>query len=126
MDRLKPHVSSPIIKVLLLPVLYALALVVAGCYGALHNQISYTVAPTYFHGHKFVQFGIPPEYHNRIGAALVADPFHHAGHMHNFSYIGGFLAILTCSAYMIQQGISWQLRLNQGHQGSESGQAAMN
>jgi len=155
-----------------MPLLYCLGLVVAGAYGALHNQISYTVAPSYFHGHKFVQFGIPPEFHNRIGAAMVGwhaswwmgkivgppviliglfvpgwklylsrtliamgvmvattlfvglaalaysvcmdpgvDAFEHAGHMHNFSYLGGFLGILTGSAYVLYQGIAWHTRL---------------
>jgi hypothetical protein len=168
------------IKILLVPLLYCLGLVVAGAYGALHNQISYTVAPSYFHGHKFVQFGIPPEFHDRIGAAIVgwhaswwmgkyvgppviliallvpgwklylsrtliamgvmvattlcvglaalaysvtvcsdADAFEHAGHMHNFSYLGGFLGILTGSAYVLYQGVTWQTRLAaNGYQGN--------
>jgi hypothetical protein len=63
--------ASAAIKTLLFPVLCVLGLVVAGTYGALHNQISYTVAPNYFHGFKFVQFDISPPYHNRWGAALV-------------------------------------------------------
>lgn len=56
---------------LLLPVLVALACLLAGAYGALHNQISYTVGPDYFHAFKFIQFRIPPEFQNRIGAAIV-------------------------------------------------------
>ena len=55
----------------LVPVLIALAVLLAGLYGAIHNQISYTVGPDYFHALKFIQFGIPPEYQNRIGAAIV-------------------------------------------------------
>jgi hypothetical protein len=43
----------------------------AGTYGAIHNQISYTVSPDYFHAFKFHQFRIPPELQNRLGAALV-------------------------------------------------------
>jgi hypothetical protein len=54
-----------------MPVLIALAVLLAGLYGAIHNQISYTVGPDYFHAFKFIQFGIPPEYQNRIGAAIV-------------------------------------------------------
>jgi hypothetical protein len=161
-------------KALLLPLLYGLGLCVAGAYGAVHNQISYTVAPSYFHGHKFVQFGIPPEYHNRLGAAAVgwraswwmgqfigppvllfgllvpgwkrylsraliaigvvatttlcvglgallysvcayphASAFEHAGHMHTYGYLGGFLGILTGSGYMFYQGVVWQMRLGQ-------------
>ncbi|MEM6468772.1 MAG: hypothetical protein AAF802_04330 [Planctomycetota bacterium] len=43
----------------------------AGCYGMLHDQLSYTVGPEYFTKFKFPQFrvahGTPP----RLGAALV-------------------------------------------------------
>ena len=35
-----------------------LAVVVAGLYGAVHNQISYTVSPEYFTKFKFWQFGL--------------------------------------------------------------------
>jgi hypothetical protein len=52
------------------------ALLVAGClvagvYGVLHDQISYTVSPEYFHRFKFIQFRIAPQWHNRVGAAKV-------------------------------------------------------
>ncbi len=43
----------------------------AGLYGMLHNQISYTVSPEYFTRFKFRQFGIPPAVGNRTGAAMV-------------------------------------------------------
>lgn len=166
----------PVSKLLLFPVLMALACLVAGVYGAVHNQISYTVSPEYFHGFKFDQFGIPPSLHNRAGAAVVGflaswwmgiligipvlsvglilpggktyftgslvatgivaitalvvglvalagayavvgegtlSRFHfpaavhdrvafaRAGVMHTFSYLGGFLGILTASVYLI-------------------------
>ena len=58
-------------KLVVLPVLVALACVVAGAYGAAHNQLSYTIAPEYFHGLKFQQFRIPGDLHNRLGAAIV-------------------------------------------------------
>jgi hypothetical protein len=53
-----------------------LALLLAGCgiaglYGALHDQISYTVSPDYFHAFKFPMFRIPESFHNRIGASMV-------------------------------------------------------
>ncbi len=38
--------------------LVALAVLIAGVYGALHNQISYTVSPEYFTKFKFEQFGL--------------------------------------------------------------------
>jgi hypothetical protein len=59
------------VKLLLLPVLLAAACLTAGVYGALHNQISYTVSPEYFHDFKFHQFGIPAILHGRLGAAVV-------------------------------------------------------
>lgn len=48
-----------------------IACLVAGVFGAIHNQVSYTVSPDYFHTFKFIQFQIAPPLHNRAGAALV-------------------------------------------------------
>jgi hypothetical protein len=156
-------------------VLLLIGCLVAGVYGALHDQISYTVSPDYYHAFKYQQFHIPEEWHNRVGAAIVgwratwwmgviigvpvlaaayAMPdvktyvsrsliafcvvaatallvglgalvhaylfidaehlpaywypnavndrvaFARAGTMHNFSYLGGFLGILTAIAYL--------------------------
>jgi hypothetical protein len=47
------------------------ACLMAGAYGAVHNQISYSVSPDYFHVFKFHQFRIPPVLQNRWGAATV-------------------------------------------------------
>ena len=58
-------------KFALFPVLLVAACIVAGTYGALHNQISYTVSPDYFFAFKFHQFGIPEDLRNRIGASIV-------------------------------------------------------
>ena len=168
------------IKTLLFPILLVAACLVAGLYGALHNQISYTVSPDYFHAFKFDQFRIPSELHNRLGASLVGwyvswwmgfligvpvlivglilpgwklylsrcllafavvvvtallvglgalayasftfgetppdwfwypsaaidrMAFARAGFMHDFSYLGGFLGILTASLYLIVERI---------------------
>lgn len=49
----------------------ALACVAAAVFGALHNQISYAVGPSYFHDLKFTQFRISPGLHGPVGAALV-------------------------------------------------------
>lgn len=49
----------------------AVACLIAGAYGALHNQISYTVAPEYFHQFKFIQFRVHDAWQNRWGAAVV-------------------------------------------------------
>jgi hypothetical protein len=43
----------------------------AGVYGALHDQISYTVSPDYFFAFKFHQFHVSPHLQNRVGAAIV-------------------------------------------------------
>ena len=59
------------VKLLLVPVLFVYACVFAGGYGAVHNQISYTVAPEYFTQFKFHQFGIDDSVPDRTGAAIV-------------------------------------------------------
>jgi hypothetical protein len=58
-------------KIALFPVLLAAGCLVAGVYGMLHNQISYTVSPDYFFAFKFDQFAIPDDLRNRIGASIV-------------------------------------------------------
>ena len=48
------------------------AAIVAGAYGAIHDQISYSFSPEYFTHFKFIQFPIPWAQENqRLGAALV-------------------------------------------------------
>ncbi|KAA5544338.1 hypothetical protein FYK55_08285 [Roseiconus nitratireducens] len=59
------------IKLATVPVLFVLACLIAGIYGALHNQISYSVAPEYFTAFKFQQFRIDPSLPDRVGAAIV-------------------------------------------------------
>jgi len=58
-------------KIALIPLLLAAGCLVAGMYGALHNQISYTVSPDYFHAFKFRQFNLPVDLRGRIGASIV-------------------------------------------------------
>lgn len=52
-------------------VLLALSVLAAGLFGAVHNQLSFTVGPDYFHSLKFDQMGIPDTTRNRLGAAIV-------------------------------------------------------
>jgi hypothetical protein len=59
------------VKVALFPVLLVAACLVAGLYGALHNQASYTVSPDYFHAYKFHQFGLADGLRGRVGASVV-------------------------------------------------------
>lgn len=58
-------------KFALYPFLMAAACIVAGIYGALHDQVSYTVSPDYFFFLKFDQFAIADDLRNRIGASIV-------------------------------------------------------
>ena len=58
-------------KALCFLALLLLSVIGAALFGAIHNQISYTVAPEYFHVLKFPQFGIPSDMRNRAGAGLV-------------------------------------------------------
>ena len=51
--------------------LMALAVVTAGGFGVVHNQLSVSVGPSYFTDFKFPQFGMPPDISLRAGAALV-------------------------------------------------------
>ena len=59
------------LKLFLFPVLLVFSCLVAGTYGGLHNQVSYTVSPDYFHAFRFLQFGFSPEWHTRLGASVV-------------------------------------------------------
>ena len=58
-------------KLLLSPLLLLACCLVAAVYGAVHNQVTYTVSPDYFLAFKFLQFGIAPELQNRFGASFV-------------------------------------------------------
>ena len=58
-------------KLVFFPVLLVAACVVAAAYGAIHNQISYTVSPLFFFYYQFGRFDIPMEMWNRTGATLV-------------------------------------------------------
>ena len=51
--------------------LFVIACLASGVFGAAHNQVSYSVSPEYFTKYKFHQFQISPELPDRIGAALV-------------------------------------------------------
>lgn len=51
--------------------LLTLSVLVAGLFGALHNQLSYSVGASYFLDIKFPQFGISESWQNRVGASLV-------------------------------------------------------
>jgi hypothetical protein len=68
-----PVEEATIVKTLLVYVLLVvLAVLVAGLYGVVHNQISYTVSPEYFTKFKFRQFGlVDTPLPGRVRAAMV-------------------------------------------------------
>lgn len=59
------------LKLTFFPVLLVAACVFSAAYGALHNQISYTVSPEFFFSYQFGPFDIPMGQWNRVGATLV-------------------------------------------------------
>ena len=61
------RLTKPIIFLFLV----GLAALTAAIFGALHNQLSYTVGPSYFTDFKFRQFDISSDLPDRIGAAWV-------------------------------------------------------
>ena len=60
-----------LMRVLAALVLFLLACVLPGVYGAIHNQISYSISPEYFTKYKFEQFQIAAALPPRFGAAVV-------------------------------------------------------
>jgi|694.fasta_scaffold03380_10 hypothetical protein len=59
------------LKLAMIPILLVIGCIFAGLYGAIHNQISYSVSPEYFTAFKFHQFQIGEVIPPRIGAAIV-------------------------------------------------------
>jgi hypothetical protein len=90
------------VKVALYPLLLVAACLTAGAYGALHNQISYTVSPDYFHAYKFHQFGIPEGLQGRVGASIVG--------WETSWWIGLFIGIPVLIVGLILPG--WKLYLS--------------
>ena len=91
-------------KLILFPVLLAAACLVAGVYGMVHNQISYTVSPEYFFAFKFQQFAIPAELRGRIGAAIVG--------WHASWWMGLVIGVPVLLTGLIQP--TWKTYLTQG------------
>ena len=57
-------------KLMLIPFLLIIACIYAGTYGAIHNQISYTVSLEYFTKFKYLQFGVSSASH-RLNVAVI-------------------------------------------------------
>ena len=66
--------------------LFAIACGMAGLYGSLHNQVSYTVSPEYFTQYKFPQFRLDGALPERVGAAIVG--------WRASWWMGGFMALI--------------------------------
>lgn len=73
----------------MMPPLLILACLLAGGYGAVHDQLTYVISPEYFTKLKFVQFEIPPAMQNRLGVAVVG-----WGGTWWFGALAGFLLML--------------------------------
>lgn len=58
-------------KLALAPVLLLCGCVFAGLYGIVHDQLTYTISPDYFHAFKFHQFQLDESLRNRVGVALI-------------------------------------------------------
>lgn len=58
-------------KELLFVPLVLISALIAGAYGVLHDQLTYSISPEYYSRFKFDMFGIPEELHNRVGAGIV-------------------------------------------------------
>ncbi|TWT86363.1 hypothetical protein Pla100_61120 [Neorhodopirellula pilleata] len=52
------------------PCLFVLACLFSGIYGALHNQISFSVSAEYFTKFKFEQFSVSPQFYDRWGGCV--------------------------------------------------------
>lgn len=59
------------VKISIFFMLLIMAAGAAALFGALHNQVSYSVGPTYFTEFKFIQFSIGEALPYRFGAAVV-------------------------------------------------------
>lgn len=58
-------------RIMIFLLLMGLAALAAAIFGAVHNQLSFTVGPDYFYEIKFRQFGIAEALPDRVGAAIV-------------------------------------------------------
>jgi hypothetical protein len=84
----------------------ALLALLAGLYGALHDQVSFTVAPEYFTLFKYQQFGFEPEWfggHRQTVAVIGFLATWWVGLLIGF-FLGG-TALLQPSAHAIQHAI---------------------
>jgi len=54
-----------------LAIFLAMACVAAGVFGMIHNQVSYTIGPDYFHRYKFIQFNVIETFPPRLAALII-------------------------------------------------------
>jgi len=58
-------------RIFTLLLLIFLASLIGGVYGALYDQLTYTISPEFFSKFRFERFNIDPDMNERVGAALV-------------------------------------------------------
>lgn len=88
-------------KLPVLVLLLALAALAAALFGALHNQLSYSVGPSYFTELKFPQSDIPPGTAPRLGAALLGLQAAWVGPLVALpAFLYGFLAVPRTQTYL--------------------------
>lgn len=58
-------------RLALVPILLLGGCLFAGLYGIMHDQLTYTISPDYFHAFKFHQFQIDESLRNRVGVVLI-------------------------------------------------------
>lgn len=65
------HLITMLYRLLALLLILAASPIVAGLYGILHDQITYTLAPEYYTHFKYPQFRISEHLQNRVGVGIV-------------------------------------------------------
>jgi hypothetical protein len=79
------------------------AILIASLYGALHNQISYSISPEYFTRFKFQQFDIDTRLPPRIGAAFVG--------VRATWWMGLLIGLIIALAGAIQKNVKMMIRI---------------
>jgi hypothetical protein len=63
--------NTTVQKMALMAPLLLLACLLAGAYGIVHDQFTFTISPEYFTKFKFIQFQTPPAIDERLAVAIV-------------------------------------------------------
>lgn len=85
-----------------------IAILVAGVYGILHDQITYTISPEYFTKFKYIQFGFEPELFGGHRQTVAVIGFLATWWMGLFISIPLGLSSLIFSTHKIMMKILWK------------------